>query len=405
VVLSNIFLFDNEIYNILYKPKIDIMKLLQNILVPTDFSESSGKAIEASIQLAKRFKSRITLLYVSPYRNFMKETELLLEVAIKEKLMDLKLKISAEKVEVSDIIEKGVVFEKIIEVAQEIDANVIIVGSGSKNKHDNFKLGTTVEKLMRKNQIPLWVVKNEPVNSFRKILCPVDYSNASKRALTNAITLTKRFGAELTIIHIFEPIEVRSIGSSINSEEENNIRRDRKELEFNNFLDQFNFESIRYNTELKEGIPFLEILRAIKKKKSDLLIMGTTGKTGLSRLLMGSVTEKVTRELPCSFITTKNKDITDDYLESYIRGVESIINPAKLYLQNGNYQQAVEKFTVGLKQYPDNIPILMGLIESFKGLEDKQKVNFYIAYLKEILNRLWSKDNVEMLKSNFFSTE
>jgi len=377
--------------------KSNIMKLLQNILVPTDFSSSSAKAVEASILLAKKFKSKITLLYVSPYRNFMKETELLLEVAIKEKLMDLKLKISAEKVEVSEIIEKGVAFEKIIEIAQEIDANVIVVGSGSKNKHDNFKLGTTVEKLMRKNQIPLWVVKNEPVNSFRKILCPVDYSDASKRALINAITLTKRFGAKLTVIHIFEPIEVSSIGSSINSEEENNIRRDRKELEFNNFLDQFNFESIRYNTELLEGVPFLDILRAIKKKKSDLLIMGTTGKTGLSRLLMGSVTEKVTRELPCSFITTKTKDITDDYLESYIRGVESIINPAKLYLQNGNYQQAVEKFTIGLKQYPDNIPILKGLIESFKALGDMQKVNFYKAYLNEILNRLWDKDNMEKL--------
>jgi len=375
------------------------MKLLQNILVPTDFSDSSEKAIEASIQLAKEFKSKITLLYVSSYEKILKETEILLEEAIHEKLSVLKLKIIEEKVEVPDIIiEKGVEFEKIIETAQEIDANVIVVGSGSKNKNDKFKLGTTVEKLMRKNQIPLWVVKNEPVSPVRRIICPVDYSDASKRALLNAITISKRFKAELTVIHIFEPIEVTSIGSSVNSEEENKNRRDKKELEFNNFLNQCNFESIKYNTELLEGVPFLEILRAAKKKSSDLLIMGTTGKTGLSKLLMGSVTEKVTRELPCSFITTKTKDITDDYLESFIRGVESIINPANLHLQNGNYEQAVEKFMLGLKQYPDNIPILMGLVESYKAIGDVQKVNFYEAYIKEILNRLWGEDYLNKIK-------
>ncbi len=374
------------------------MKLLENILLPTDLSASSEKAVEASIQLAKAFKSRITLLHVYSEENFPEETEKFLEIVIKENLEKIKTKIIEADIEVADVImERGVAFEKIIQIAQDRDVNVIMVGSGSKKENDNFKLGTTVEKLMRKNQIPLWVVKNEAVKPIQRILCPVDFSNSSIRAFQNAVTLAERFKAELNLIHVVEPVKNTSARLSVNVKEENQRRRDLKKKELNNFLSNYQLHHMKLTKELLMGEPFLEILRYAKRNKSDLLIMGTTGKTGLSKLLMGSVTEKVTRELPASFVTTKAKDITDNYLESNLKGIESILNPAKSLLKKGKYEPAIEKFLIGIKQYPDNIPMLKGIIKAYEAAGNEKKANYYKDYMKEVVERIWGDEYINMI--------
>lgn len=374
------------------------MKLLENILLPIDFSDSSEKAVDASIQLANIFKSRITLLHVYSEEDFPEETERFLEIAIKDNLEKIKTKITEADIEVANIMmEKGVAFEKIIQIAQDKDVNVIVVGSGSKKENDNFKLGTTVEKLMRKNQVPLWVVKNEAIKPIQRIVCPVDFSNSSVRAFQNAVTLAEKFNAELNLIHVFEPVMSTSVRLSVNAEEENKKRRESKKKELNDFLSDYRLDHIKLTKELLMGVPFLEILRYIKRNNSDLLIMGTTGKTGLSKLLMGSVTEKVTRELPVSFITTKAKDITDNYLESNLKGIESILNPAKSLLEKGKYEQAIEKFLIGIKQYPDNIPMLKGIIKAYEATGNKKKANYYKEYIKEVIERIWGTEYLDKI--------
>ena len=374
------------------------MKLLDNILLPIDFSDSSEKVVDASVQLAKTFKSRITLLHVYSEEHFPEETERFLEIAIKDNLEKVKTKITEADIEVAEIMmERGVAFEKIIQIAQDRDVNVIMVGSGSKKENDNFKLGTTVEKLMRKNQIPLWVVKNGAIKPIQKIVCPVDFSNSSIRAFQNAVTLTERFDAELNLIHVFEPVMSTSARLSVNAEEENKKRKEQKEKELNDFLANYQLDHIRLTKDLLMGVPFMEILRYIKRSNSDLLIMGTTGKTGLSKLLMGSVTEKVTRELPCSFITTKAKDITDNYLESNLKGIESILNPAKSLLKKGKYEQSIEKFLIGIKQYPDNIPMLKGIIEAYEALGNEKKASYYKDYITEVVKRIWGEEYLHMI--------
>ncbi len=368
------------------------MKLLKNILVAVDFSEPSDRAIDVSIQLAKVFNSSISIIHVSSDETLTKETEKKIEIYTYNRISEIKVKIFKENLDIPEvIIEKGIAFEKIIQVAQKKNVNVIIVGSGSKSHDDKFKLGTTVEKLMRKNQIPLWVVKNEPVKPIKSILCPVDFSSSSKRALQNAITLARSFNANLSIIHIFTPYVGSSIrlGSRINAQNEN-LYKERKAV-FSDFLAHFNLKSIAYTKELLKGNPNVEIIKTIEKQQTDLLLMGTTGKTGISRLLMGSTTEKVTRELPCSLVTTKEQDITDDFLESYLQGVESILIPAKELLKKGKYNEAIDKYLMGLRQYPDNVPIINGLISSYTSIENQQKVKFYTAYKNEILKRYWDK--------------
>jgi universal stress protein A len=66
-----------------------------------------------------------------------------------------------------------------------------------------------------------------------------------------------------------------------------------------------NLEHLTVHREVREGTPFYEIIRFAKEKDIDLIVMGTHGRTGLERLLMGSVAEKVMRESPCSVLVVK----------------------------------------------------------------------------------------------------
>jgi hypothetical protein len=85
-------------------------------------------------------------------------------------------------------------------------------------------------------------------------------------------------------------------------------------------------------------------------------------------------------------------------VESNLKGIESILNPARNAFKKGEYELAIEEFTIGLKQYPDNIPMLIGLIDSYKALGNNTKVAFYTEYKNEVLKRIWGDHLLDKLK-------
>jgi len=375
------------------------MKFLQNILVTIDFSESSSYVIENAIRLAKKFNSQITLMHVITDHHMSSKLDKFIDESVSSKLDKIASDIRAKEIDLRDsIIEHGVPFEKIIEEAQINDYNVIVAGSVKKTENESYKLGTTVEKLIRKNQIPIWVVKPEPIRSIKKILCPVDFSDASLRALHNAISLAQSFEAELSILHVYPSVSYSPMWIEIDYIQEKKLLKSTQDEEFHVFLEQLDMKDVSYKKVTIEGVDHQEILKFIKGNDIDLLLIGTSGRTGLSRILMGSTTVKVTRELPCSFITTKAKDITDDYFESYLKSIESIMNSAKQSFQNKDYERSIEKYSIALKQHPDNIPILKGLIESYQAIGNQNKVDYFKKYGKEVIKRIWGNEFLNKLK-------
>ncbi len=300
------------------------MKQLEKIVLATDFSKSSENVVENAIGLAKVFNSKIILVHVLPYiknekiNTFLKEAVLKKLETINEKIINNGIK--TEK----PVLEYGNHFDKIIQTAERINANTILIGSGEKSKDDCYQLGITAEKIVRQSNKPVWVIKNENSLNVRNILCPIDFSSESKRALKNAIIVSKWFKAQLTVFSVYE---VHNLDPPNDDrffwDEDNEFEFSVYKKEFNLFLKNFDLTNIRLKKEIQKGDPSVEILKAIKRYKSDLLIMGTTGKSGLIRILMGSVTEKVIREVPCSFLTLKSEDIISLTLETRIRDIES----------------------------------------------------------------------------------
>jgi len=141
---------------------------------------------------------------------------------------------------------------------------------------------------------------------FTSILVPTDFGEPSERALEVAIDLAKRDNAELTVLHVFDvppsyaamdiaPMDLLTpMWSAARQQTACVIAKVR--------------ESLPSATELTAmGVPWREILATIEQKHPDLVVVGTHGRRGLPRALLGSVAEKIVRLSPCPVLTVRAK--------------------------------------------------------------------------------------------------
>lgn len=368
------------------------MKLLEKILVPIDVNTDSAEQILATIKLANAYNSEIALMYV------VGDTELndnLNEIVVKsvtESLNEIKEVLISNKIKVR---EPEVVFGNIVDtIVQKANAekvNLVLIGAKEKKKREKFKLGIITEQIIRESDVPVYLVTGEKKTLFSNILCPVDFSEPSKRALTNAVKLARKFNSTLTILTVYEPLAYVSLRINVNLDEENAIRLKRVKNEMKAFIKEFDLEGVNHKIEIKSGKANEKILSLIKKQGIDLLIMGTNGRTLLNRFFMGSVTEKVIREMPCSFITIKKIDVIQLKLDNEIKEIELHFKNGEELVKNGFYEEAITQFLMCLQVNNMHIPSLNRLAELYNKQGDTKKSLFYENMEKEIFSKLWDK--------------
>lgn len=135
----------------------------------------------------------------------------------------------------------------------------------------------------------------------KKILFPTDFSTSSDAALKYATTLAKERGAKLSIVHVEEPPAAYGGGEMYYGLPDPDVAALKKMLEAIQPTDPL----VPFEHRLVTGLPAREIVELAKEEGVDLIVMGTHGRTGLGRLLMGSVAEAVVRRAPCPVLTFK----------------------------------------------------------------------------------------------------
>ncbi|UJH69126.1 universal stress protein [Allomuricauda sp. SCSIO 65647] len=366
------------------------MKLLDKILLAHDFSKSSHNVVSSAIELAKIFQSSITPIHVLPddimnekVRSFLNETAL-------AKLEETANLIKSEGLTVmKPLLMVGSPYEAITRAAIDTNANLILLGSGETQKGDTFRLGTTAERIIQKSEKPVFVIKEGVLLNVHHILCPVDFSEASKRALKNAITMARRFKSELTILSVCEVSKSSWFPSEDDMETENDSKCKHHKENFEAFLKEFNLSDITWTKETPRGNPSEKILSTVSRKMIDLLIMGTAGRTGLNRMLMGSVTEKVIREVPCSFLTLKSEDVITLQLETHIRDIEQLHKTAMKLIEDGFYEEAIGHLKACLTINDMHVPAYKGLAKAYTKLNQPEKAKMYKMNATDIMDKIW----------------
>ena len=144
--------------------------------------------------------------------------------------------------------------------------------------------------------------KEGNVLAVRKILVPIDYSETSNRAFHLACSLARDHGAQLVVLHVAAPLVSGYAGGVLLPPPEGYLDELRAKLSGLQARDP----KVWVEHRLVEGDPASEILRVASEPRCDVIVMGTHGRTGLGRLLMGSVAEQVVRNAPCAVLTVKS---------------------------------------------------------------------------------------------------
>lgn len=146
------------------------------------------------------------------------------------------------------------------------------------------------------------------MSDFRRILHPTDFSAASRPAFARALALARRNRASLTILHVIAPF-APTLGEGYVSprtwEDVERQVRSQAQRELAKLVARARKAGVRATSLLLEGPPADRIVRAARARRADLIVMGTHGRSGLARLLVGSVAERVVASAPCPVLTVR----------------------------------------------------------------------------------------------------
>ena len=145
---------------------------------------------------------------------------------------------------------------------------------------------------------------------IRRILCPIDFSDYSRRALDHAIAIARWYESTVTVLHVFSTAPVAAVGPGpVVLEPIVLTAVDREQLlaDTKAFAQTESAPGITIEAVVREGNTAGEILEQADSLKAELLVIGTHGRSGFERLLLGSVAEKVLRKASCPVMTVPGR--------------------------------------------------------------------------------------------------
>jgi nucleotide-binding universal stress UspA family protein len=297
------------------------MLQINRILCPVDLSDSSRHAITHAVMMAKWYKARITALHVCnpvvvPSTDFVVAGTPSVALLTEAEVEDLNAQIlrwfgSVEPVQIDVVIDNGNVANRVLDRAVSLPADLIVMGTHGAGGFEHLILGSVAEKVLRKATCPVMTVPPQSRTTskvpFKRLLCPVDFSESSMSALQFGFSIAQESDAELTILHVFEwrPGDEALTNRPINVPE----YRRQLEHDFDEKLHALVPDSVRDwcrpRTRTAHGKAYREILAAATEENVDLIVMGVQGRNALDLMLFGSTTNQVVRRATCPVLTLR----------------------------------------------------------------------------------------------------
>jgi len=298
------------------------MKPFRTILFAADFSQNSREAFSAACSLAREDKTRLFVLSVAETDWVAEEPVFLGQSSVQfhneghdeHRLEMLKQKLRDEyapghPINVEYHAREGDICDEILAMAREIGADLIVMGTHGRTGMSWLLSGSIATAVLRRAPCPVLALKSsEAVHKLgeaRVILHPTDFSENSRTALKVARSLARDLGARLLILHVTPPAILMD-GTVAGEIDPSAYRASLEELR-----SRLDGPDLKYpvETRLILGLDREEILRTAQEVGCDLIVMGTHGRTGLGRLLMGSVAEAVMPRASCPVMIVKAPEL------------------------------------------------------------------------------------------------
>lgn len=292
------------------------MLAIDRILYPTDLSEGAKRAFPYAASMAYLHGADLHLLNVAG-RHLYNFEDLRKEFPIEPDALGQWLReagidqFSVEDLTLVQTQKEGAVPGKhILSYAEEHKTDLVVMGTHGRRGVDRMLLGSVTEEVVRQASCPVLTVRKalttSPSKTIRRVLVPIDFSEASERALQHAYELAMTYGAEIVVLHAIEEVVLpMAYGVAPKQVDAEAVRPDVESALAELLKKHVGIEHAR--AEVRVGYPPQQILEAIEEESADLVVMGTHGREGLNRLLMGSVAERIVRHAACPVLTLQQE--------------------------------------------------------------------------------------------------
>lgn len=281
---------------------------LEKILVCTDDSPASQGAVKTALELAQPCGARIVLLHALEFSlsyEYPQPDALGVSPIAGQTLLELQERVAREHLEGwhQEAVQRGLeldarvqrgsqAYAEILDVAEELKPDLIIMGRRGKSGLKRLLVGSVTARVIGHTSCKVLVAPRDTVLSFKRLLVASDGSPTSQAAFEEALSIAKGTGGQLNLITAahgeLDPKRAKALVKDLAAEA--------KRL------------SVSLATYTPGGRPEEAIIQMATAKKIDLIIMGSHGRTGLKRLFLGSVAERVIGQVTCPVLVVKRSD-------------------------------------------------------------------------------------------------
>jgi nucleotide-binding universal stress UspA family protein len=259
---------------------------MTNLLVATDLSAPSDQAIARAVALASQIPAQLTIVHVVDGTTDLPRRE----AAAKEEIGAQLARLAVGQTPVTTKVVNGKHVEAILAAAQQISADLLVIGKHRAVEDVGVFRGSTGERMVRSGTRSVLLVKTEGANrAYEKIVIGVDFSPSSRRAVEFALDMFPK--AEFILLHAYAPPTVPG---------DINARIDAQFTEFMSGLD-----ASRCSQLSRQGPPVPTLMKSIAAIDPDLVVTGTHGRTGSGPMQIGTVAERLLTELATDVLAVR----------------------------------------------------------------------------------------------------
>ena len=292
------------------------MQQLHRILVGHDFRAGGEVAVSSAAALAARYGAALRLVHVvEPPHLYQRLSHPLTSPYSPEELAQqagsaletIATGSGLEHLSVEYEVHTGKPFVELIVARRAWNADLIVVGGSGQGAEPG--LGRTSERVVRKAMVPVLIAKAQFSAQAKTLLVPTDFSTGARKAAEEALTLAASFGARVIFLHAIDVSHIYAATTGADMPAlppPPVVEAQDLELEWEAFLSDLPLLSqLAWERRTVTGLAASAIVQQAEERQADLLVIGTHGRTGLAHMLLGGVTEEVTRTARCPVLTIR----------------------------------------------------------------------------------------------------
>ncbi|KTG09589.1 hypothetical protein AUR64_13025 [Haloprofundus marisrubri] len=294
--------------------------MYDTILVPTDGSEAATQALDHALLLAAAMDASVHALHVvnaepdeTAGATDNRDAEEVVDTLRRfgERTLDaVSDRSESETTSVETALRTGVPHDEILAYADEQGVDLVVMGTQGRSGLQRYLLGSVAERVVRLANCPVMAVhEDDDATPYERVLVPTDGSDYAEVATDHAVAVARAFDAEL---HALSAVNLAEAGGLFNAggvDSEFVSRLDRRaQADTDAVVERADDAGVRSESTVVHGVPHETVAEYVTDNDIDLVVMGTHGRSGFRRYLLGSITERVLRTAPAPVLAVRRDE-------------------------------------------------------------------------------------------------